>query len=163
MKLTAAALAAITVLSLSACGGGSSSSDTVAPVSASSPQSELESSLTRTAEGYFEALIKGNVVGMSSYYLPGQCEEEVGAMMFGAGMLAEMFTGVTGIEVTKVRIDATMGFIEDGELEGNVSDATQRLFDQDSGTQDEDPFQLVDGKWWMTCTPEPTQSPAPSA
>lgn len=63
-----------------------------------------------------------------------------------------MFEGVTKLRITKVTVDGDRGQIVDGELEGKVSDATKRLFDEDDGAEDdEDIWQWKNGKWYTTC------------
>jgi len=122
-----------------------------------------EKSLKDTAQGYYDAMVKGNAIGMSAYFPP-ECKDDAGMLMFGAQMYKDMFEGVTRLKITKVSVDGARGQILDGEIEGKPSDATKRLFaEDDTQSEDEDVWQFKNGKWWTTCDATfGTASPSPS-
>lgn len=165
MRRTMLTVALATGLLLSGCGGGDDESTSTAGSgdTAGPSTSEKEKSLKAAADGYYAALIKGNVLGMSAYY-PKECEDEAGGLMFGQEMMKSMFEGVTGIHATKVKVEGDRGEILDGKIEGKVSDATQRLFDEDDSDDDPDVWQYKNGKWYTTCDATfGTSSPAPES
>lgn len=165
-KLLAVSTAVLSIALLTGCGGGDSETETAASGSStgstkSASAGDLERSLKETAQGYYDAMVKGNVMGMSAYF-PKECEDETGMMMLGSQMLKDMLEGVTRLRVTEVKVEGTRGQILDGEVEGKVSDATKRLFENDEQSED-DIWQYKDGKWWTTCDATfATASPSPS-
>lgn len=154
-------------LLLTACGGGDDETTSTAGSgdTAGASTGEKEKSLKAAADGYYAALIKGNVLGMSAYF-PKECEDEAGGLMFGQEMMKSMFEGVTKVTATKVKVEGDRGEILDGKIEGKVSDATKRLFEEDD-SEDEDPdiWQYKNGKWYTTCdatfgTSSPSSEPS---
>lgn len=160
MKLSIAASTAALALLLTGCGGGGSDDAAPAAQSGQSSDKDKEASLKQTVNGYYEAMLKGNVVGMGAYYRPGECESEIGGLFLGSEMLKGMLDGVTSLKVTKVKVTGDVGEVVDGKAEGKLSDATKRMFEADDS--ESDPWQFVDGKWWATCKPDATASPTPT-
>lgn len=154
-RITAAAItAAALVTGLAACGSSPQAAETV---TADSSTDDLESSLKTTAQGYIDAFLAGNLVGLSSYYKD-DCDDVGGLMLLGGDGVKQMFAGVTAVKVTEVKVEGTRGLIVDTKVEGKPSDATKRLLEGDTDTSD-DGFFLADGKWWSECS-EKTESAA---
>lgn len=142
-------------------GGDSSSSDKVSTSNAVS--GATEKSLKETAQAYYDAMVKGNAIGMTAYFPP-ECQDDAGMLMFGASMYKEMLAGITRFKITKVSVAGTRGEILDGEVEGKPSEATKRLFEDDKSGDEPDIWQFKNGKWYTTCDATfATASPSPAA
>lgn len=168
ISTTAAALLALGALA--GCGDDkkadqastATTDQTQAPAAPSS--GDKEAALKKAAQGYVDALLKGQLAGVVGYLDPKVCDDaDAGEYAITVGQIKDVAEGAT-MKVTAVGTDGDTGGVTDYTLSDNAPDQLRRLVKASFAESKHFAWNYRDGEWYLAgpCEDE-SPSPAPSS
>lgn len=162
-----AAMAA--ALLLAGCGGGddqAAGQPQVASGAAAAATDDRAGQLKVAAQGYVDALLKGNIGGVVGYLDPEVCDDDDEASYaLGIGQIKETAEGAT-MKILSVKLydDGARGGADQYELSKGAPDQLRRLIKSSMAESKTGAWNYRDGEWYLAgpCEDE-SASPVPTS
>lgn len=125
-------------------------------VVADSRRENREDTLRRTLQGFYDALMAGNGVGIAAYTHPKQCtDEDRSEIVESGGVTKQLAGGEIKVTVEKVRIEGNRGDSDRPSMRAQLPDHMRRVFafgdtagDTTSPTDDDWDWLWENGQWY---------------